>query len=638
MCGIAGIWSEQQPPRQDEIDTIVDLLVHRGPDDRGTFLNGPLGFGMRRLSIIDLSSGKQPISNEDNTKHIVFNGEIYNYQTLRTELAQAGHTFRSKSDTETILHCYEEYGAECVHKLQGMFAFAIWDQQAQRLFIARDRWGIKPLFYSWDGKRCIFSSELKSLAAISDCTLSLESLNHFFSFLYYPDSCSPYNEVEKLLPGHHLTIERGNITVQQYYHLPNAATQSQARYSAALEEDYVEQFFELATEVLQVHLLSEVPLGAFLSGGVDSSLIVAMMSQLIDTPVNTFSIGYEHGGEHFDERSYARLVAQRFSTNHRELLVSPHEIQQRLPEILQRLDEPFGDASVLPNYLLSEFTRQHVTVALSGLGGDEVCGGYERYLGALLAERYPRMVRTLNSPLAQSMINALPDSKRGAQFPERLKRFAQHAALPLAERYFSFISKFSEAQKESLFTQEARKELHTQASWKLFEAIWSQADGRSPLSQILHTDMKTYLVDDLLTLSDRTSMAHSIEMRVPFVDHLLVEFFARVPDSLKIKGFEKKYLLKKAAERLLPKEIIYRKKAGFSVPLAVWFRTELRDYLQDTLSSHSFTSLGIFESKYIQSLLREHETQTRNHDERLFALLSFAVWKDSLEQKHATRK
>ena len=622
MCGIAGIWNKAHPPSQELVDQVVDLLEHRGPDDRGTFIDGPLGFGMRRLSIIDLASGKQPISNEDDSLVIVFNGEIYNYQSLRDELLAAGHQFKTQSDTETILHCYEQYGDACVDKLQGMFAFAIWDKNKERLFIARDRWGIKPLFYYWDNSKLVFSSELKSIRACSDLSMSLSSLSQYFSFLYFPFEHTPYTEVNKLPPGHTLVLERGDISISSYYQLP--AVNSNPKLSSL--EDWLEAFIEKANQVLKLHLLSEVPLGAFLSGGVDSSLIVALVSKLVDSPVNTFSIGYEHGGQHFDERGYARQVAELYSCNHRELLVTPAQIQDRLPEILGRLDEPIGDASVIPNYLLSEFTQQYVTVALSGLGGDEICAGYERHLGALLAERYPPLRWALANPLSKALIERIPDSSKGAHLPERLKRFAKNASLPLAQRYFSFISKFSEAEKMKLFSKDALEHLDSSLSSQSFDSLWQSFSNSSALSKVLQADLNTYMIDDLLCVSDRTSMAHSIEMRVPFVDHTMVEFFHQVPDNLKLAGMEKKYLLKKAAERYLPKEIIYRRKAGFSVPLTVWFRNELKSYVGDTLLSKEFLSSGLFERKYIETLLNEHNSQIRNHDERIFSLLSFAVW------------
>lgn len=622
MCGIAGILSFTGAPDAESVDRMVDLLEHRGPDDRGVFVEGPLGFGMRRLSIIDLSTGKQPIFNEDESMCIVFNGEIYNYPALREALLQKGHRFKTTSDTETILHLYEEYGASCVDHLQGMFAFAIWERKKNKLFIARDRFGIKPLFYFWDGSTLLFASETKSIAEhpLVQKRLDLNSASHFFTYLYFPHESSPFENVKKLLPGHHLTIEDEQLSIASYYTLPSESPPERT------SEEWVDAFFETAKEVIGGHLLSEVPLGAFLSGGIDSSLVVAIMSQLSDRPVDTFSIGYDAAGASFDERVYAKQVADLFNCNHRELIVTPELVTERLPELLTRLDEPYGDASVIPNYLLSEYTKNFVTVALSGLGGDEVCGGYERYLGALLAERFKAVTPLVTNPLIRPLVDSLPDSKKGSHLPERLKRFVRYAAMPLGDRYFHFIAKFTEQDKRSLLSDDFRNSLSSDASHSLYNQYWARSEGMSTLQRLLKMDFDTYLVDDLLALSDRTSMAHSLEMRVPFVDHKMVEFFWNIPDQFKIKGTNKKYLLKKAAERVLPHEVIYRKKKGFSVPLTIWFRDALKPFITEVLSDDSLTRSGYFNTKYVQQILDEHMRGQRNHDEKLFALLSFSVW------------
>ena len=628
MCGIAGIYDKTNAPSPSLVDEMVDRLEHRGPDERGVYLGSPLSFGMRRLSIIDLSSGTQPIWNEDRSIVIVFNGEIYNFHELRKRLLDLGHKFSTNSDTETVIHLYEEYGESCVDHLQGMFAFAIWEVEKEKLFIARDRFGIKPLFYHWNNDQLYFSSEIKSLFCAPNVSPSvdLQAINNFFTFLYVPADMSPFAGIKKLLPGHCLSLEKGNLEIKRYYQLPPV---DESQFSATNITEAVDSFFETAQKIIKGHLISDVPLGAFLSGGIDSSLIVGIMSKLIDRPVDTFSIGYDSAGASFDERYYAKKVADLFGCNHRELVVTPDLVTKRLPELLNRLDEPYGDASVIPNYLLSEFAREHVTVALSGLGGDEICGGYERYLAATLTERFPLLSLLLANPISKSLANAIPDSRKGAHLPERLKRLTRDAALPFEQRYYQFIAKFNEDTKERLLKKSFLDLVNTNHSSELFSSYWERTNGFSELRRVLHIDLDTYLVDDLLALSDRTTMAHSLEMRVPFVDHKMVEYFWHIPDNLKIRGMNKKFLLKKAAERLLPKEIIYRKKTGFSVPLSVWFRDSLKPYLSDMLSEDTLKRQNFFDVKYVQTLMDEHFKAKRNHDEKLFALLSFTVWHDS---------
>lgn len=623
MCGIAGILDLSKPVQERLLDRLCDTLAHRGPDDRGTYLEETMGFGMRRLSIIDLSSGHQPIFNEDRSLCIVFNGEVYNYPELREELQKKGHHFATSSDTETILHLYEELGEQCVNKLRGMFAFAVWNREKKTLFVARDRFGIKPLYYSWNGQQLIFSSELKGLLDYPGLNKELDftAVDQFFTYLYVPREYTLFRNIRKLLPGHTLTVKGHTLSVARYYDLP-----LRFRPEAKTTSSWVDSFFEIATTTIKSHLLSDVPLGAFLSGGIDSSLVVAIMARLIDRPVDTFSIGYEGSGAEFDERQYARQVAECYGCNHRELVVEPQMVAQCLPELLERLDEPFGDASVIPNYLLSNFARKHVTVALTGLGGDEVCAGYERYLAAITAEKWKIVSKLLTTKAVAALINSIPDSKKGAHLPERLKRLSRYAALPFKDRYYNFIVKFDDLERKKLFRPEFSALVKEQDETNVFDLFWERAGRHGKLPSLLALDLDTYLTDDLLALSDRTSMAHSLEIRVPFVDHKLVEFFWQVPDNMKLHGLSKKFLLKKAAERVLPKEVIYRKKKGFSVPLNVWFRDPLKPYLLDTLTDSNIRATQIFEPSYVSRLIDEHLAGKRNHDERLYALLSFVVW------------
>ena len=428
-----------------------------------------------------------------------------------------------------------------------MFAFAIWERKTGTLFIARDRFGIKPLFYYWDGKTLLFSSEIKSIVTHPAVSKQLDqtAVGHFFTYLYFPHETTPFTGVKKLLPGHFLKIQQKKLQIEKYYELPKETPLVRST------EQWIDAFFETAEAVIGGHLLSDVPLGAFLSGGIDSSLVVGIMASLLDRPVDTFSIGYDTAGASFDEREYAKKVADHFGCNHRELIVTPELVKKRLPELLGRLDEPYGDASVIPNYLLSEYTRNYVTVALSGLGGDEICGGYERYLGTLLADRYKLLTPLITNPLVKPLIDSLPDSKKGYHLPERLKRFARYAALPAGDRYFHFIAKFNEQEKQSLFSDDFQNALSAGASHRLYSEYWQHSKDLSALQRLLKMDFDTYLVDDLLALSDRTSMAHSLEMRVPFVDHKMVEFFWNIPDHYKIRGFNKKFLLKKSSGKNL---------------------------------------------------------------------------------------
>lgn len=622
MCGIAGLWNKNEQVNRGLLDRMCDLLAHRGPDDRGIFVDHNIGLSMRRLSIIDLNTGRQPIFNEDKSICIVFNGEIYNFHDIRADLEKKGHLFTTYTDTEAIIHLYEDYGEKCVEHLRGMFAFAIWDKKKRRLFIARDRFGIKPLFFYWDNNKFLFSSEIKSILASPAFRreLDLEAVQQYFTFLYVPHDKTLFEGIKKLLPGCYLILEDGNLRFGRYYNLPDGIDRD---YPG--EEDIVDSFYDVATDTVKHHLISDVPLGAYLSGGVDSSLVVALMSQLINQPVNTFSIGYDGPGSLFDEREYASRVAKLFKTNHRELIVTSAQAKDSLPVILERLDEPFGDSSVIPNYLLSEYAAGYVKVALGGLGGDELCGGYERYLATLVAERYRRTVSVLTKGLKAAILQYLPDSSEGNHFPERLKRFINYASFPTKQRYYHFIAKFNNGERRKLFKKDIFP-AEVDSSAAVFDRYWDQSTSIHGLRKLCKIDLDMYLVDDLLALSDRTSMAHSLEMRVPFVDHHIVEFFWSLPDDLKIKGFSKKYILKKAAARLLPKDIIYRKKKGFSVPLTVWFRSSLRNYIEDTLLSENVKQLGLFDLGYIRKIIDEHICAKRNHDEKIFALLSFIVW------------
>jgi asparagine synthase (glutamine-hydrolysing) len=575
---------------------------------------------MRRLSIIDVQGGHQPIHNEEKDCWIVFNGEIYNYHELRELLLGKGHRFTTKTDTEAIVHLYEEYGDNCVDYLRGMFAFAIWDKKRRKLFIARDRLGEKPLYYTHQQGRFAFASELKSLLVLEDIEtkIDLGALRDYFSFLYVPTPRTIFEKIQKLPAAHTLTCHDGQITIRRYWGLTH--WQSARR----TERDCIDQLLDLVRESVRIRLISEVPLGAFLSGGVDSSLVVAAMSEVTSGRVETFTVGFEQGKKHYDEREYAAIVARHCSTRHREFVVEP-DVRELLPKIIRAFDEPFADSSAVPNYILCSQTREYVTVALSGLGGDELSCGYERYLGMKLAHVYQRCPALVKEVLSRAA-NQLPDGKSGNLLTERIKRFFRVGKLPEQQRYFELIATFNESDQRELFSTETLRSLNGHNSEDFLLQYFEACNSSDLLDHLLFVDLNTYLVDDLLTLTDRISMAHSLEVRVPLIDHKLVEFFASLPSEMRLRGLTKKYILKKAAERLVPREVIYRRKKGFSVPLSLWLRNELRDIVAEELSENRLRQIGYFNPEMVAKTVHEHLSGRRNHENKIWALLNFVLW------------
>ena len=631
MCGICGIVSHSPNFRIDKsmIVNMCDRIVHRGPDAEGYYVEDQMAFGMRRLRIIDLKTGDQPIFNEDKTIGVVFNGEIYNYMELKKDLIKKGHQFYTNADTEVLVHLYEEMGEGLVEKLRGMFAFAIWDKNKTKVFIARDRLGIKPLYYMQTPKYFIFASELKSILGLPFVAreINFDALSDYFTFLYVPAPLSIFKNINKLPSAHYMTLDGKGAIIKRYW-----ALRFENKSIGKDENECIEEFLSILEGSVRCRLISDVPLGAFLSGGIDSSLIVAMMSRFSDRPVETFSIGYEGSGAYFDERKYSQIISERFGTHHHEFILKPPNIEELLEKIIPQFDEPFADASAIPNFILSKETRKYVTVALSGLGGDELCGGYERYIGCLLAEKYRKLPGLLTGKMIPKMAGWLPDSKKGSHFSERLKRFVNSANLPFLVRYFEIVGAFSEKEKGSLFAGGV-VDLITRPSSKIFHDFYSELpQGSDPINSMSFLDLNTYLVDDLLTLTDRMSMANSLEARVPLIDHHMVEFFAGIPASLRVRKYSKKYLLKKAAERLLPREVIYRKKMGFSVPLVVWFRGEIRNYVKEVLSESNLRKLEFFNYSYVSRVLDDHFSGRRNYDEKIWALINFAKWYETYLQ------
>ena len=611
MCGIAGIVSlEGKPVLEQELRNMCSAIAHRGPDDEGFYFQTGVGLGMRRLSIIDLDSGRQPVSNEDGTVWVVFNGEIYNFQELRQQLKGRGHVFSTHGDTETIVHLYEEYGNHCVDHLRGMFAFALWDERHKRLLVARDRLGIKPLYYAEIGGRILFASELKSILQLPEVGRSFNwsAVSHLFSFLSTPPTEAIVDGVHKLEPGHLLTASPGGTPViERYWELSFEPDYGK-------EEDYfVEHVRGLLEESVRLHMVSDVPLGAFLSGGIDSSSIVATAARLTDAPLKTFSIGFSEPD--YNELEYARVVATRFRTEHHELTLGPDSLD-RLEDLAWHLDEPFGDSSAIPTFMVSKLAAQSVKVVLSGDGGDELFAGYDKYLVEKRERGYtplPALIRTVLGKIGRTM----PDGMRG-------RNLLRHMSLAGAERYLDACTLFRRDDMKKLFRPDVFELLAPYEPWRA-KAAYMESGDRHWLSNLQGLDVNNYLPLDILTKVDRMSMAHSIETRVPLLDHKLVEFAATIPPEMNLRGGTTKYVLKRAMKGILPERIINRPKKGFAVPLGYWFRGKLGSYVRDLLLGESARRRGFFNAPYIEDLIAQHE-RGRNLDLQLWTLISFELW------------
>src|SRR5436305_1525950 len=575
MCGIAGIVNHnERAVDRSVLARMCDAIRHRGPDDEGSYVNETVGLTMRRLAIIDLKSGQQPIHNRDRSAWIVFNGEIYNYKEFREQLEKLGHTFYINSDTEAIILAYDEYGAECPKHLRGMFAFAIWDEQTQELFLARDRVGKKPLLYALVNNQLIFGSEFSALLEHPDISRDIapEAIHYYLSFMCVPAPLTAYRAIKKLEPGHSLRFTRaGEIKIERYW---------QPEFSPKVkmsEAEAGERAIDILKEAVRVRLMSEVPLGAFLSGGIDSSTVVALMSQESSEPVKTFSIGFEE--QDFSELHHARRVAEHIGADHHEFIVRP-DAMEVLPLLVEHYGEPYADSSAIPTYYVSRETRRHVTVALNGDGGDECFAGYERYAAMRLAERYRKLPAPLREGIIKQAVNLLPSSNQRRSRVRSIKRFLNAASLPPVERYLRWVSVLDRAAKDELYTDEFRHQMkeHDPASW--LSPWFAQANGAGVVDASLLTDTMTYLPNDLLVKVDIASMAVSLEARSPFLDHHVIEFAASLPERLKLRGLTTKYLLKKTLRRLLPAENLTLAKMGFGVPVGHWLRGPLQGFLR----------------------------------------------------------
>jgi len=598
----------------DQIAAMSATLVHRGPDSNGAFVDGSVGLAARRLAIIDLATGDQPIVNEDGRIAVVQNGEIYNYRELRHELQRAGHRFFTSGDTEVLVHLYAEHGDRFVERLRGMFALALWDSERNRLVLARDRYGIKPLYYRETGGELAFASELRALPRGE---VDLDALEAFLAFNSVPGPLTIFRDVRKLQPGHVLTWENGRSELIRYAR-PAPVPASDVR--DAEEAELVEELRARMRDSVRSHLVSDVPVGVLLSGGVDSSLLAALAAEEASEPLRTFSIGFEERS--FDELADARLVAERYGTQHRELVLRP-DAALLLPALAEAFDEPFADSSALPTYLVSQLAAEDVKVALSGEGGDELFGGYYTYAADLLAQRVG-----WTGPLLRPLVERLPSSSARASFDYRAKRFVRAAHLPPLERHHGW---------KEIFSPEARAELTGRRSEldpvDLLRARFAETDGAYLLARLQDVDLGTYLVDDLLVKTDRASMAHSLEARVPFLDPVVTNFAFALPSRHKVRGLRKKVLLRKAAAPLVPPELLRRRKRGFSIPAAAWLRGELEPFARETLSPDTLRRQGFLQPDVVTRLIDDHVAGREDLSRQLWGLLSFTLW----HERHVER-
>jgi asparagine synthase (glutamine-hydrolysing) len=614
MCGIAGM-VQTHPDGAVNVATIhqmCEAIVHRGPDDEGIFVKAGVGLGMRRLSIIDLAGGHQPVFNEDKTVWIVFNGEIYNFPELRSQLQARGHRFSTHTDTEVIVHLYEEEGAECVHKLRGMFAFALYDERACQLLLARDRVGKKPLHYALHNGCLLFASEMKSILAVKPelAKLNGPALLQYMYFGYIPDPETAFEPIQKLPPGHLLEFKKGEVRIRQYWDFPRYGT-----YEPACEEELLEELEFRLAEAVRIRLIADVPLGAMLSGGADSSTVVALMARATSQPVKTFSVGFRHAD--FDETPYARLVAQKFGTDHHELILEP-DLIETVEMLTHHLEEPFGDSSMLPTYFISCLARKHVKVVLSGDGGDEAFAGYDRYRIHLTDRSYKWIPRWAGLWYRDHVHPLIPYRVPG-------RNLAYSISLPWEERYTEGVSLQSFQREMGVLSNDFVALDCTPL--KSFREYLDKAPAQDPLSRVLYLDSKTYLPGDILTKVDRMSMATSLEARVPLLDHVFLEWVTALGPQWKMRNGAQKFIVKKLAERVgVPSEVLNRPKQGFSLPLGHWMRGELKDLVLSTLLDSRTLQRGYFNANGLKLMLDEHFQGRRDHSARLWRLLIFELW------------
>jgi len=619
MCGIVGHVGATSPGL---LPAMLGLLKHRGPDDSGIRVEGDVGLGMTRLAIIDLVTGRQPMSDAGGRYWIVFNGEIYNFRQLRAELMTAGRRFRTRSDTEVILHAYAVHGEACVERLAGMFAFAIWDDAERRLFLARDRLGKKPLYYWHRDRLFLFASEPKALLCHPAVARSVDwsALHHYLAFGYTPVTRSIFDSIRKLPPAHTATVVEGRLTQRRYWQPPAGAPSPGTR--AGREESAAAVRAGLR-EAVRLRLESDVPLGVFLSGGIDSSAVVASMREVTSGRIATFSVGFGRAAPTYDELPYARLVARRFATDHHEEILEP-DVRAILPDIVRAFDEPFGDSSAIPTFVVAQATARHVKVALSGIGGDETFGGYPRYLGLRVAALHDKLPRWLRHA-SRSLAGRLPDSASSRNWADWARRFTAEPDATPGDRYIGWTRFFGDAQLATLATPALAAHLGPAVDEHQQSAFASGRPG-DPVDGAFRVDLAAYLPDDLLAMADRMSMAHSLEVRAPFCDHRIIEESLRLSSSAKMPGGRLKGLLKAAFAGVLPREVLAHRKHGFMIPLGDWLRRDLRPTLDDLLAPDCVRARGLFDADAVEALKQEHLSGARTHADRLWTLMMLELW------------
>jgi len=620
MCGICGIVSAEQDRRIDErtLHAMTRAITHRGPDDDGFYLGGQVGLGMRRLSIIDLVTGDQPVTNEDNSIWLVFNGEIYNYKDLYADFIDKGHKFSTKCDTEVIVHAYEEFGVHCPEYFNGMFAFALWDENNKRLLLARDHLGIKPLYYWLGEDSIIFGSELKSIilhpAVVRE--VDLEALDQFLTLEYIPTPRTIFKNIYKLPAGHRLIFQNGQHRVEKYWDIPDLDTPQD-------EKIVQEMLVDLIDDAVKMQLMSDVPLGAFLSGGIDSSSVVAAMSKSSSTPVRTFSIGFDDAT--YNELPYARAVAKRYGTRHTEEILNP-DIVDLVERLVPHLDEPFGDFSIFPTYLVSEVARRQVKVVLSGDGGDELFGGYDTYVAQAMDRYYRYLPGGVRKNMLPGLMARIPPRPEKKGVINKAKRFIEGASLPSSLQHTRWMMFISEEDRNNLYLPDVRSALNGRGTAEVLEGYFEMKAHWNPLAQQQYVDIKTYLVDDILTKVDRMSMSVSLEVRVPLLDYRIVELAVNLPADMKIYQGETKNIFKKAMSERLPHDVLYKPKQGFSIPLKHWLRDSLKPMMTDLLSPQKVRQRGYFNDECVSGWVEQHLDGSKNHSHRLWALMVFEIW------------
>ena len=617
MCGIAGVFDRSGRPVPGElVERMSSVLAHRGPDGSGSYVCGEIGLGHRRLSIIDLGGGQQPITNEDGTLHLIFNGEIYNYIELREELVKQGHIFKTKSDTEVIIHGYEEWGLDCVNRFNGIFAFALWDGKLKRLFLARDHLGVKPLYYALPGNSFLFASEIKSILRHPECTAEVDvrALGQLFTLRYVPSPDTLFKGIKKLPPAHLMVVDARGVEVKRYWHSKPTVRQGN-------EATLVEEYRELVEDAVRLQMRSDVPVGLFLSSGIDSGALLAIMSQQSSRPIHTFTIGFEDG-QRTNETDDARDLAKRFGADHSEMIVTAKDYQQYYERYLWDIEEPVGNETAAAFYFVSLLASRKVKVTLTGQGADEPWAGYGRHFGAKISQYYSRL------PVAVSDGMVRPLVERFARNEVLRRGVASLSERDTLSRFVKIYSFYSSGMKERLFQPWIREQISTDGveARQALQRLYRDVENLDPLTQILYMDTRSNLPDDLLMVGDKTSMANSVEARVPFLDYRLVEFAESLPPELRLRRFSAKYLHKKAIERWLPKNIVYRKKKGFSNPVDRWLRLSMRDYVHDCLLSDNSAVRRYFNRDYIRQTLVAHEADERNHMRHIYMLLSFELW------------